>query len=486
MLGKKTVLHSDLFSQIPPNIFYPLIRYSNFSKFDLKEEYLLNLIKQHRKSFDLKNFSGFSDKNTTKNDLIRIVHLFNDILCLGLSEEERGSSSESNVNSIFCNPHYYLDNDKNFEKELKIRWKNITELIYKLEGDYLVISIPSMEIPSKTIEQEPIYYKKFINKLINRILSISKVAERQDVLLLLNYNPLDSIKTFQSNFKTYKNKPHFIDEMLSLNSPFNSFFDYRKFYDSIFQKTENIGMFLDISSYFILDYAKILEFIKDTPQLLEKQSSFESFDRLLLKNPKLGEKLFTNLKKIENLRGLGLNDIKLIKLLIQSNIENLNFQDISKNKQKNDYNNAILSLREKKIIGEGDLPIRSFLYYLKSINPSSRIPDFYSINPQLICNGFNFDVIDWRGIDIDKLKIPNFMNTAIKLFIHDKLLVHQSKFEKKGIPRWKKTEFVLESKAKEENFDTNPLEPPKENISRMQVFSLKKINDSLKEFYNFL
>ncbi|MHA1729086.1 MAG: hypothetical protein ACTSWY_10180 [Promethearchaeota archaeon] len=459
MMPKFLGLHSDLFDPIPENIFYPLSRFAGFSKFDFTEEYLSRIIKKHGKRYGLPNFGGFSDLNITGNDFGTAIEIFNDSFFSDFEGSETKFNSMNLIHSVSIKPEYFLKNDQLFEKDqLNSHIQMLCKLMYKMESDFLMINIPPMDIPTKFIETTPVYYRKFLKKLSHRMFSISKIAANEDIKVLINFNPIITIKHEKSSNTS------------QLYSPFRDFTDFREFYDSLIESNEDFGLFIDVSSFFITESKKIIEILikMQNEDLLSEIHS--DFDRFLLRRPKISEKIFKSLKKVEFLQGLGLNDVKWIDIISLLYNKHLTPEKFMEQNIEDFIMKLYLSLKQKLLMGKGDLPLNSFLYNIKSLNTTTGDLNYFSLNTPLQTSRFNFDTIDWRTIDINKLKIIDPLRESIKQHLKDKMRI----FNKR--------------RKLNKNFDDteDPITPDQENLNNMKIFSLKEITESIKRYYRFL
>ncbi len=471
MCARKICVHSDFFNKIPGNIIFPISLYSGFNVFDITEDFLVDIVKSHRKEYDLPLFESVSDISLINSDLSKIKSIFKDKLNNYDTKNVPNKSEEIIFNSLFIKPKYFLDDDFKFKKQLNQRWSKLFVLMYKMEFNNLVINIPSMDIPTEKIEnQQKKYHQKFLKKLSDRISSLNYLLSKEEISLSINYDLFDTYKILRKR-KNNENTP-----IIDIYSPFQSYSYFRDYYDNIIETEENIGLFIDISSYITSNYNEIK---KSISHLIYEGFPIEEIkfeDEFLLRNPKIALKFFNNLKKIEFLKGVGINDISFKPDLFIYNDSKVKDEKKLLFEQKN---SLFIALKQKKMMGFGNLPLKSILSSLKSLNFKTGLTDFYSLNIKNSINEFDFDCIDWRYIDIEKIGIPKIIKSDILRYLKERNDKKTGELNK--ISSWKK-----EERKYMENSHLGSLDQYSRLLSESKIYSIYEMKKMIKNYYNYL
>jgi len=461
-------LHSDIFTGIPETLLFPLSARFNFNYFDLTDNFLIQLIQKHGKEFGVTAFDGFSDINSCN---YQIISIFNAVQS-GLTNkfgQELEENSNAYVNSVFSKPQYFLTNIQKFEREeLYSKLFQLNLLLSKLECDYLVIDIPGMNILTKEINLNQLYHQKFLAKLFNRIQSIAKMASEEDVTILIRFDHSELIKNNQNYF------------------PFEDFSKSREFYESLIEENENIGLFLDTSVFFTTEIGSMagkLALIQDLDLNVGGEGTLEEY---LLKHPKIGRDVFSILKNIEFIKIVALNDIPFLdsfQVLYDKFLKSKKYDPRIIESVKMELSNH---LKKKKLMGFGNLPLKSFLINLKNLNMASKYRPSFSMNSQLQVEEFTLNSIDFRDINANKINFKLSEKKEIEFHIQEKMTLKITNFNQKR-RKSNKQDKIRES---EYNLDVreleNPLFPGSQEIKDLKVFSLIEIEKSARKFHEFL
>ncbi|MBD3351985.1 MAG: hypothetical protein GF364_10915, partial [Candidatus Lokiarchaeota archaeon] len=373
-------LHSNLFGKIPPEFFFPIAQYFSFSNYDLSTKYLKKIVYRNRKKYDLHHFTDFSSLRNQSDDYYNVINLIRELI-ISEGETEQNPSHKGIFHNFFTQASYHLKEDSKFTSYREKHWKNICELLYQLEGSYVTINIPPIDVSIENLSKQDLYYQKFISKMANRIKNLANMAHDHSLRLLIDINPRFFFRTKEkalikknadNNEKNTENHSNDVikDRLVEFYSPFFGFGDFRKFYDDIIEDSEVIGLFLDISNFFIIEspimLKKLIEMEVDTKYL----DSGQDFTRFLYKNIDLSKELFKNLKKLEFVKGIGLNDIDWLSSITQvMNIYNrikykttTNFATLKERHPFHTlyYNQVFKSNIYKKLPNYGNLPLKSF------------------------------------------------------------------------------------------------------------------------------
>ena len=142
-------------------------------------------------------------------------------------------------------------------------------------------------------------------------------------------------------------------------------------------------------------------------------------------------------------------------------------------------------LKKKKLMGFGNLPLRSFLINLKNLNMTSKYRPSFSLNSQPQVKEFTVNSIDFREIDINKINFKLSEKKEIEYHIQEKMTLKITGFDqkrRKSLKQDKIREF-------EDNFGVreldNPLFPGYQEIKELKVLSLIEIEKSLRKFHEF-
>ncbi|MHA1338582.1 MAG: hypothetical protein ACTSO2_01200 [Promethearchaeota archaeon] len=464
MIFKNISIHSNLFHSIPAEIIFPIAQLKNFTRFDFNEDYILKLIHKFRKKYDLPLIDKFQPYFEKSNLFDSIKQLLKNFFIENFHNQEQLQQIYiyEIFNSFFLNNHFEINDEYQFEKMIDNNnfWNNIFEFLFTFEAPYLVLEIPPLDVPTELIPAELTYFHKFIDKLEYRLKEISKIGEDYGIYSLLYYNPSSLI------------------ENNVIYSPFDSFSDFKNFYNPLASQFEYFGLFLDISSFFIAEFEKIafkLIAFQD-PDL-----SNDTFDNLILFEKYLKDhleilcknsnSLLFPLKKLQNIKLIAFNDFDFLNKLKYAYLKlkspkNSNLTANGTNSVIDELKTTTLSLfknsNNKLLPGFGSIPINSFFDCLKRLNIPSNIPNKFSLNPKLQIEGFSLENIDWRTIDLKKLNINSFLRQSIEYFIKEKM------------------------KQNKENEEQDPLTPNSYDLKNMRVLSFYEIFKILRKYRNIL
>jgi len=436
-------IHTNLIQSIPIEIILPIAQSKGFYIYDISDSYLLKVFKLNYKNYNLCIFENFKNYFDNDSKLNSIKNMLEDLFIKNLSLDKTSYSSQKNsfFNSIFLQDYFSINDDFKFNQSLKMFWKNILELIFKFEFKYIVSNIPAVLIPTQYIESDLNYYHKFLKKFQNRISSIAKLCEDFEIQFLLNLNPLEFIK---NNI---------------IYSPFNSFSEFIKYYNKLILEIDNLGLFLDISSFFITEFKKIvfkLIAAQDPNLDLEILGNLNSFEKYLLSNSDISQSIFEPIKNIENLKFIGFNDLKYL-FKLQFGFSNA-FNDLQIQEL---LSKLYINANDILLPSFGDLPLKTFFIYLRKLNNQQKLPKLYSLNAVFKPNGFSYDNIDWRNIDLKNLKINPILKESIEGYIKLKI---------------DNLEFLPE----------DLFEPNLEDIRKLKVISFHEILKILKNYNSIL
>lgn len=428
-------IHSNLFKPLPEQLIFPILRHCGFNQFDITEDYLNNLINYRGKRFGIVNFTDLSSYHTEPFNLSLITKLIDDLFILN-KYVDNILTYEANINSLFCSPHYFMTNEFSFEKYLNNHWSTLQNLLFTINCPLCIIDLPFLEIPTDQIESNLTYYHKFLSKLKSKIIKLSKEARRNEVNLFLNMNI-----------------SHYFHNDCQNHSIFRDFKEFRTFFEKIIEEHDNIGLYIDISSYFLFESNKISAKLIANQEIDLPLEDIKTFDNFLVRNPKLAENIFEPLCKIEGLNKIGVSDVQWLdafKLFYQSKVNILKEGEIGLQKA---YQNLINRFRFKTLPGYGTLPIKSFLLYIRQLNGSGKIPHDYSYDIPLNVEKADLNNIDWRNLDINKIEFDNQIKESIITYIRQLKSIDQ---------------------------------PDLNLIKNMKIFSPIEIFKSIKEIYLYL
>lgn len=428
-------MHSDLFKALPEQLIVPILRHTGFNIYDITEEYLNNIIIHRGKPYGIVNFTDISSFHNEEYDLSQIIKLIDDLFILRNGKDDE-RQLEPRFDSLFCSPKYFMTNEFGFEKYLDHHWSVLHYLLFKLECPYIIVDLPSLEIPTDLIESNLNYYHKFLSKLKSRIINLSKESRRNEVKLLLNM----SINHFFSN----DNVNHSI---------FRDFTEFRAFYDDIITEEDNLGLYIDVSSFFLFESNKICAKLIASQEPNIPLDDIKKFDNYLFRNPKLSENIFESIGKIEGLNKIGLNDVQWLenfKLFYQSK---LNLLKVKESGLQKSYQSLVNTFNTKTLPGYGTLPIKSFLLFGRELNGSGNFPHNYSYHVPLNVENPDLNAIDWRNLDISKIDFDTQTKESVLTYIKQ----------------------------------NKTIEPPDINLIRnMKMFSPVEIFKSIKDIYLYL
>ena len=125
--AKYLTIHSDLFGDIPANMFFPLSKHLGWNLVDFSDSYLMKMVELNKKKFDITFDNFFSEFDVNK-----VKELMENTLN-GVNKDEKQFNSVR-LHSFFVNPNYYLKDNSKFEKnELNSKFKVISSLLNKMD-----------------------------------------------------------------------------------------------------------------------------------------------------------------------------------------------------------------------------------------------------------------------------------------------------------------------------------------------------------------
>jgi hypothetical protein len=486
MFGKRIAIHSNSFHKIPNDISFPIMNYSGFHQFDFSESHLIQFFQQYSKEYGLSSFNEFVESNINHDDISTLARILNKFASNSLLQDN--ASIRSPLNSLFADTKYVFLNDIDFTRSLDTHWSLLLSFLYKMESKYLVIGVPKVQ-SSPNLSDAPFpYQEKYIKKIETRFKTIAKLAAKNEIRVLIDYDPLPF---YVSSIK----------EKSKVQTPFSTFGKFRSFYDDLIADEENLGLYLDVSEYFLLKSSEIIQYLAQIISTDEKIKSLSApqLDEFLLKSGHSTDTLFNDIHNIERLYIIGLNDCDLLqrwlKILsdVPINQKQISIQSIEKNLPR--IHEKIINILKdesflnpflKRYFGLGDLPLRTFFTQLRSHHSQMTSNQCYSMNQTLQIDEFNLDSIDWRSLDLTKISFNQENLPRIQQYIKNKLGVNNLQ-DHEEISAWKKHELNMALNESESNINVNDkLSPKKELIENLYMMSIKTIRDSIQKYISFL